>query len=186
MPFRAFVGVPVPSDPALVRLLDGLDALGADLKVVAPDHLHVTLSFLGNVPDDAPAALAEALDEAARATPPFDATLDGVGAFPSARRPRVVWAGSKDAAPLTGLSTRVRDALSARGYRGDDKDFRAHVTLGRVKGERGHERLVAFLREHGRDALPTVPVRVVNLYRSRLGAGGPTYDVLHEARLGAA
>lgn len=186
MPFRAFVGVPVPAEPPLVALLDGLAATGADLKVVDPAQLHVTLSFLGQVPDEAAPRIAAALDEAARPFAPFKLRLQGVGAFPSARRPRVVWAGSKDAEPLVKLANATRDTLRAAGFAGDDKDFRAHVTLARTRSEARIAGAVAFLRDHGRDELPEVPVRDVRLYRSVLSPGGPAYEVVHAAALGGA
>lgn len=185
MAFRAFVGVPIGPLPALVRLLEGLDACGADLRTVPPEHLHLTLSFLGDVPDDAAGPLAAALDAAVRPFHAFEARLRGVGAFPNARRPRVAWVALEDPRPTVDLALAVREALRNAGHPGDDKDFRAHVTLARVKSERGLDRLVAFLRDHGRDDLATVDVREVRLYRSVLGPQGAAHETLHAARLGA-
>jgi 2'-5' RNA ligase len=181
--FRAFVGTPLAREPRLDALLDALAATSADLKVVEGDHLHVTLSFLGDVPDDAAPRLAAALDEAARRVAPFELALEGVGAFPNARRPRVVWAGAADPRPLADLASRVRERLAEAGFPGDDKEFRAHVTLARVRSERGIGRLVDFLRDHGRDALPSFPVREAVLFRSDLSPHGATHRRLHEARL---
>jgi len=185
VPFRAFVGIPLKAEPALVALLDALDATGADLKVVAPDHLHLTLSFLGDVPDDAAGPLARALDDATRGERAFPLALAGVGAFPSARRARVVWAGARDPARVSALAAKVRASLAAAGHQGDDKDFRAHVTLARVRSDRGADKVERFLQAHGRDELPTVPVEEVVLFRSTLGPHGPAYDRVHVARLGA-
>lgn len=180
---RAFVGVPIPPEPALTTLLAALDALDADLKVVAPHQLHVTLAFLGDIPEDA--ALAPALDQAVVGVPKFDLALQNVGAFPNARRPRVIWAGVHDPARLQQLASRVRDALRQAGWPGDDKEFQAHVTLARVKSHRGEAAVTAFLRDHARDELPTLPVGVVRLYWSQLSPAGPSYAVIHESALEA-
>jgi 2'-5' RNA ligase len=180
--FRAFAAVPVGSEPSLVALLDGLRKTGDELRVVDPDHLHVTLAFLGDVPDDATPRLAAALDEAARPLAPFRLRLVTVGAFPSARRPRVVWAGAEDAKPIAELATRTRASLAAAGFAGDEKDFRAHVTLARARREAGHE-VVRFLQAHAHDAAADVPVRESVLFKSTLGPRGPTYDALHRAPL---
>lgn len=185
MAFRAFVGVPVGPLPALVRLVEGLDACGADVRTVAPEQLHLTLSFLGDVPDDAAGPLAQALDAATRAFRPFTARLKGVGAFPNARRPRVAWVALEDPKPMVDLALAVRGALQAAGFPGDDKDFRAHVTLARTRSERGLDKLVGFLREHGRDEAGDVDVREVRLYRSVLGPQGALHETLHAARLEA-
>lgn len=179
MAFRAFVGIPVPAEPALVALLEALGATGADVKVVEPQNLHLTVSFLGSVPDEAAATIAAALREGVRGVAPLSLDLHAVGAFPSAARPRVVWAGIRNPKPVSDLAVRVRGALAVAGLPQDTKDFRAHVTLGRVKSGRGHDRLVAFLRAHGHHELPTVPVLDVRLYRSVLGPAGPTYETVH-------
>lgn len=185
MAYRGFAAVPVPAEPALAALLGELGRLRADVKPVPPDQLHFTLSFLGETPDEATAPLAEALREATRGLAPFEVELHGVGAFPSARRPRVVWAGVRDPKPLVALALRTRDAFARAGHVGDDKDFRAHLTLGRVKSERDLDELGRFLRVHADDALPTVRVREARLYKSTLGPQGPTYETLAAATLEA-
>lgn len=185
MAFRAFVGVPVGPLPPLVRLLEGLDACGADVRTVPPGQLHLTLAFLGDVPDDAPAPLAAALDAATRPFRRFAARLHGVGAFPHARRPRVVWVGVEDPRPLVDLALAVRGALEGAGFPGDGKDFRAHVTLGRMRSERGLGRVADFLKEHGRDEAGEVDVGEVRLYRSVRGPQGAVHEPLHAARLEA-
>ncbi|HEX2021587.1 MAG TPA: RNA 2',3'-cyclic phosphodiesterase [Candidatus Thermoplasmatota archaeon] len=184
MPFRAFAGVPVPADPRLLALLDGLRATRGDLKVVEPGNLHMTLSFLGQVPDEAAGPLSRALDEAAARFAPFRAQLSGVGAFPSARRPRVVWAGVQDPAPLAALANAVRDAFARAGHAGDDKDFRAHATLARVREGSRADDVARFLQRHASDPLPEIEVADARLYRSVPSPRGPTYEVVHAARLG--
>jgi 2'-5' RNA ligase len=181
MAFRAFVGIPLPADAALASLLDALAGCGADLKLSAPEKLHLTLSFLGDVPDDAAPRLAAALDDAARGAPTFTLEMHGVGAFPNPRRPRVVWAGSRPCPPLDALAARVRAALPPE----DDKPFRAHVTLGRVREGGRLGGLPALLASRRDEALPTVRVDVVKLWRSALGPGGARHEALHAAPLEA-
>src|SRR5205809_606055 len=83
-------GSPVGPLPSLVALLDELGRSGARIKLVQPENLHTTIAFLGDVPDDATSRLSGALDEAVKGTPPLAMRLRGVGAFPSAKRARVV------------------------------------------------------------------------------------------------
>lgn len=183
MPFRGFVAVPVPAAPPVVALLEEVARLDADVRAVEPENLHVTLSFLGQLPDEAIAPIAEGMAEAAGKVAPFRLRLAKVGAFPRARDPRVVWVGVEDPRPISELATRTRAALEARGFPGDAKDFRAHLTLARVKGERGLDRLVTFLRLHGADVLDEMDVRETRLFRSVLSPRGPTYDTLAIAPL---
>lgn len=175
---RAFVGVPVPPERELVTLLDRLAALRADLKVVDPANLHLTLAFLGEVADARAPDLAEAVRRATRKHAPFTTGLAGVGAFPNARHPRVVWVGATEAQKLTGLALAVRDEIAAAGLVEDGKDFRAHVTVARTRSERSMDDLVRFLQSHGRDEFPDLSVREARVYRSVLGPSGPAYETL--------
>lgn len=169
-----------------MSLLGELGRLDADLRPVEPEHLHVTLSFLGQVPDDAREALAAAIVEGARGIHAFDVELRAVGAFPNVRHPRVVWVGVRDPRPLVELALRTREALARAGHAGDDKDFRAHLTLARVKSERGIGEVVRFLRAHGADdAIARFRVGETRLYESRPGTRGPTYETLAVAPLEA-
>lgn len=186
MAFRAFVGVPLQAEPTIQGILESLATSRADLKVVQPANLHATLSFLGDVPDDARGPLAGALDRAVEGVAAFDARLSGIGAFPHARRPRIVWMGIEDPRPLVALATRVRASLAQAGYAGDDKEFRAHITLARTRSERNLAELVAWLRDHAHDPLPEFHVTDARLYRSVLGPAGPTYETLHAASLAPA
>ncbi|HUR70299.1 MAG TPA: RNA 2',3'-cyclic phosphodiesterase [Candidatus Thermoplasmatota archaeon] len=185
MAFRAFVAVAVPPEPSLVALLDELARLRADVTPVDAAQLHFTLSFLGQVADEAQPALAAAVAEAARGARRFALRLLHVGAFPNVRHPRVVWVGVEDPGPISTLAIRVRAELAARGYSGDDKDFRAHLTLARVRSPQAADELSTFLRRHGADVFHETPVESVSLYRSTPGPHGPRYEALATAALEA-
>lgn len=179
---RAFVAVPVPAAPSLAALVAALGGI-PHLRVVDPDHMHLTLSFLGDIMDAKVPDVAAALDRGVAGARAFTLPLHGVGAFPEPRRPRVVWAGARACPPMDSLAENVRGALRDAGFPGDDKPFRAHVTLARPKPEGAGAPLVAFLAAHRNDEFAEVDVREVHLYRSTLGAGRPQYDIIHTARL---
>jgi len=117
---RAFVAVEVPSPP------------GAAPRRSAPEHL--TLLFLGEIPRERVPPISEALAPVGAAVPPFDATLEGVGAFPTAEHPRVVWVGATEgSAELTRLANGVREALATEGDPTRRETFSPHLTLFRVR-----------------------------------------------------
>lgn len=172
-------------DPALDALCAALAATGADVKPTKPGQVHLTLAFLGDVPDEGVPAMGKAVDDACAATGAIPLQLHGVGAFPNAQAPRVVWAGARPSPPLDALAKRVRDRLDEAGFPSDPKPFRAHATLARVRSPRGLEGLRAFLAARREEALPLKILSRVVLFRSDQGPGGPSYHALHEARLGA-
>lgn len=183
--YRAFVAVPVPPEAALAALAEELRATPADLGVTDPAKHHLTLSFLGEVPDEATPALAAALDAACAGETAFTLQLHGVGAFPHPQRPRVVWAGARPEPALDRLAARTRAALQEAGFPGDGKPFRVHLTLARTRSPRGNAAVAEFVRRHADAPLPGLPVREVRLYRSTLHPQGARYDVMHAASLEA-
>src|SRR5690242_56095 len=97
--------------------------------------MHVTLAFIGNVPEPTLGDATDAAREAADATRAFELRVAGLGQFPERGRPHVVWLHFADPAPLTDLAERVRRSLTARGVSFDEKPFRPHLTLARVREE---------------------------------------------------
>ncbi|MCE2538903.1 MAG: RNA 2',3'-cyclic phosphodiesterase [Acidobacteria bacterium] len=157
--------------------------LGASIRWVRPAKLHLTLAFLGDVPD--PSTILRALAAAPFAQPPFRLSLSVAGVFPSSGAPRVVWMGpgrgGEQAAVVARLLWR---RLEDRGYGPGPPRFEPHVTLGRVRRLRTHggRRLRAALAE---TALPPISWTVdrISLYQSRLESEGSTYHRLATAAL---
>ena len=145
---RAFVAVEVPSgagDPGGVA-------------TPAPDHR--TLRFLGEIDEPTAEALLRSLGPAVARVPAFEFVLEGVGAFPSADRPRVVWRGvSRGEAELRALARVVRETVDASGAVRDPAPFVPHVTLFRVRSPRDRERAARLLAP-GASLPPPTPVGV--------------------------
>ena len=99
-----------------------------------PEKLHVTIAFLGNVETVRVPGIEAALDDVATHTPPFTLSLDKLGAFPHARRPRIVFIGSRaQGAPFRTLAATLRLRFEAMGFTFAD-DAVMHVTIARTKG----------------------------------------------------
>jgi 2'-5' RNA ligase len=167
---RLFVAID-PPDP----IRDALAALELRGRLSRPprDQLHLTLRFLGEVDADHVPELIGAL---AVQVPRFTLRVAGGGAFPSASRPRVLWAGiGGDVDALVALATRVEAAVRSVGLPPADKPFRAHLTLARVRDGRVPDAVAAV------QALPDLgewPVREVLLVKSTLGERGAVHERL--------
>jgi len=189
---RLFLAVfpPAAVQCAAYALIERLRRPGDGVSWVKSENLHYTLRFLGEVGEDGARRAAEAATEAAAAAPVFAATLGGLGAFPSARRPRVIWIGmSAGGEALVALARGLDRALAQRGFGAADKPFSAHLTLGRVREPRpasaGVPDWAAMLggvaMEAGADASFTVDR--IGVVESRLNPRGSIYTVRAEARL---
>jgi RNA 2',3'-cyclic 3'-phosphodiesterase len=143
----------------------------------APEHL--TLRFLGEISPESVPALEATLRPALAPLAPFDLVVEGIGAFPSAERPRVVWRGvGSGEAPLRRLAGAVRDAVRAAGFPDDPVAFTPHVTLFRVRSPRDQDRARALLDRRTPPPPPTrVVVREVELLESTLTGTGAIHQV---------
>ena len=149
---------------------------------VREENLHLTMRFLGEVDDGRAAELVERFGEPCE-TATFSIELCGIGIFPPSGPPRVVWIGVTNGADrLAVLDAEVERRMAAAGFGRDDRPFRAHLTIGRVKDALGPSGGRQMLAEPV-GSLGTSRVTHVVLYESRLSARGPTYVALARAPL---
>ncbi|UCC26826.1 MAG: RNA 2',3'-cyclic phosphodiesterase [Gemmatimonadales bacterium] len=148
------------------------------------DNFHITLKFLGDVRPERVESVQEIMERVAASTVPFQATVDGFGAFPTIRKPSVLWARVGATPELRCLKQDLEWALAELGFEKETRAFHPHLTLGRASGGggagafRGLDELTASLEVESQ-----FTVRTVDLMRSQTGRNGPRYSVLHKARL---
>jgi len=153
---------------------------------VAPDRLHTTLKFLGEQDASVVPNIARAVATLGDTHDACNVRLHGYGAFPNFRRPKVVWIGGEPAEPLAAIAKAIDDACTALGLPREERLFRAHVTLGRVK--RPLDRREALRLEStalARHEQFPWHVGSVEIMQSVLGRSGPTYTVLESIPLRA-
>jgi 2'-5' RNA ligase len=152
---------------------------GREVRWVRPESYHLTLRFLGEISEEQAARVAARVGEAVAPLLPFELRLGELGAFPSARRPRVIAVSVVPEAPLLELAERVEAATLRAGLAPEARSFRPHLTLGRVR-DRAHPDLGAA------GPLPPEPFRVaeVVLFRSDLLPEGALHTPLERLALG--
>jgi len=157
------------------------------VRWVAPEALHLTLKFLGEVESPRESAVLAAMHDLAPGSRPFTLSLGGFGAFPSVERPRVVWLGCEGVPALELLQHAVEQRMHALGFPLEGRPFRPHLTLGRVRSggqrrERDPPDLGALL--DGLDFTGAATIESLDLMESRLGPDGPRYSVRQAVPLG--
>jgi len=173
---RLFVAADLPRD-----LRDRLAAIQVQgrtwplpVRWVRPEGIHLTFKFLGEVAPDRVGAIHEALESARHSTAPFFLTTAGTGSFPEHGQPQVLWIGiGGDLESSARLQTAIESALVGIGLEPEDRPYRPHLTLGRVKGPPRGEWRSSLAAAAG------APVRFevddFVLYESRHSPGGSTY-----------
>lgn len=146
------------------------------VKWVGPDLIHLTLKFLGEVPDQAVGEVCRLAEETARSHSAFEMKVQGLGTF--GRPARVLWAGIEDCPVLRALQEDLEGRLETAGWPREDRAFSAHLTLCRMKDPKAGARLAEALQGQTSLTLGSVWVDRVIVYESQLQAGGPVYTVV--------
>lgn len=188
---RAFIAVELTPE-----ILAQLAQVQAQLKAALPkasvrwvhtDGIHLTLKFLGEVPQSQLDMIKSALGGAAKNVPAFTFSVGQAGCFPNERRPRVVWIGVQEpAGTLNRLQRAVESAIAPLGYPAESRPFQPHLTLGRV----ARDVSLGDLRKLGDGiiaanvgTLGQVSARDVALIKSDLKPTGAEYTALMRAPL---
>lgn len=188
---RSFVAIPLsPQVGKNARnLIRDLSEERDGVQWVPIDNLHLTLKFLGDVVDREVPQVCLAIRQVCAAMEPFGIELAGTGGFPSIDRPRVLWAGIVDGGEaLIDLVSRLEIALADLGFKPEPRDYRPHLTLGRVRGSNriATTDVITKLTRYTHRRLGAMEVDQVRLYASYLDKAGPTYHVMDTIPLGAA
>ena len=176
---RLFIAVDVPSEirKALGDVQRALRPLSGSARWVAPESIHITLRFLGEVPekrlDDIKAELKGLTWK------PFTVTVRGVGFFPGTRSPRVLWAGM-EAPTMEGLAEQLDTRMERLGFEKEKRAFRAHITLARAKNNRIDSSLVSAAAKFEEHDFGSFTVDRVFLFKSTLKPSGAVYEKLKE------
>ena len=179
---RIFVAVDLPED--LRPKIEDIQSKFGDFrfKFVKPDIVHITMKFLGEVPEEEIESITEVLDSIS--CEPFEISVKGVGVFPKPRFAKVIWLGCEG--DFEQLHKSIEESLSSFRFAKDLHPFNAHATLARVKylPKKKKEDFMQLLEELKDIEVGTMHVNSIRLKKSTLTPEGPVYETLHEVKLG--
>jgi 2'-5' RNA ligase len=186
---RSFLAIEVPK-PILEKIEEvqaDLRSAHAEVRWVNPEKIHLTLKFFGNIEESRIDSIFKSIEEPVRNTLPFSIRLQGMGAFPHLKNPRVIWLGLVNGSEiLTSLQKQTETQLEKIGFQAEDRPFHPHLTLGRMKSSRGKDDLVARMERHKEEEFGDFQVERVVLFKSDLKPSGPIYTPLGNVKLGGA
>jgi 2'-5' RNA ligase len=181
---RLFVALDIPE-----TVRDSLSTLSRQLQKVYPgarwvhlDRAHLTIKFIGETPVDRAERIRSLLDTMP-ATGPIELCFAGLGYFPNARRPRVLWAGIESSEELRALAASVEARLEPLDIPREEREFQPHITLARFDNPKGIEPLRAAVEALGRPEFGRTRAEEFYLYQSVLKRGGAEYTRLASFRL---
>jgi 2'-5' RNA ligase len=180
---RCFVAVDIDDPGIMGRIVaaqERIAATGADVKPVEEENIHVTLRFLGEIPE-AKTAEAAGVVRGIRFAP-FRIRFRGVGVFPSLSRPSVVWVGIEGGVgELLAVFSELEGGLTRIGFERERRGFQPHVTVCRVQSGRNRAELAEAVTKLGGADFGEMDIRRILLKRSVLTPRGPIYSTVAES-----
>lgn len=186
---RAFIAIEIPNQiqQAIHKATSNLRSeLGAAIRWVSPENIHLTLKFLGDISPAQVDALTSTLRAQADSVPAFDVEVGGLGSFPDVKRAHVLWVGLESPAELAALSRGIESACARLGYEPEKRGFSPHLTIGRVRQDvsaADTQKIRRALEAATIDSLGAVRVDSVHLFKSDLKRNGAVYTKLFSAPL---
>jgi 2'-5' RNA ligase len=164
------------------RLKAALGDERSPLKWIRPEHMHLTLVFLGELDDGVARSMAEAIERPVQ-TDRFAIVFGGLGTFPSAGAPRVLWLGvTAGAREVASVQREVAARVTRLGIALERRPFHPHLTLARWRTSRPSDRRQVVSADWAHE-VARIEVHQVSLIHSRLSPDGPTYAALSQGSL---
>jgi 2'-5' RNA ligase len=186
---RAFIAVELPLEirQTVCAATSTLrNEIGALVRWVPIENMHLTLKFLGDVSPPNVELLSQMLRAEMDLFNCFDLRLNGLGSFPNLKRPRVLYIGIQAPAALEALQRGIESGSSRLGYGSEERGFSPHLTIGRVKQNvtATEQQAIRHALENTQiDSLGTARVNSVELFKSDLKPTGSVYTRLYSASL---
>lgn len=184
---RCFVAIELPASvrARLAWLQTQLADLDRSIRWTRPEQVHLTVKFLGEVPESQVPQICRTTVEVAGQLAPIPLIVDGTGCFPPGGPVRIVWAGIQGPPPeLVTCHEAIERAFAQLGYPPEERAFRPHLTIGRSRDQRGARGVRDAIATAGDLGCPPFTAGELVVFQSVLGRSGPAYTRLVTAKLG--
>jgi RNA 2',3'-cyclic 3'-phosphodiesterase len=181
--FRGFIAIEIKPTDKIKELEQAIRKTGADVKLVEPQNIHITLKFLGDTNEDDLESIERFMKETACLVKPFSITLQGTGVFPNENYLKVIWIGINDKGDIKTLTQTLDEKLTILGFQKETRGYSPHLTIGRVKTARNKAQLLQTVQSFTTVEFAQQKIHSITLKKSELTPTGPIYTTLREIPL---
>ncbi len=177
---RIFIAIKIEAGKTLLEVMSSFIASlkNESIKWIDPKNVHITLAFLGDTSEEKIASLDSMLKEKCEGFGDFELIVKGSGVFRNMNDPRVIWAGIEGSEKLGLLNGQILKGLGEVGIEIENRTFRPHLTLGRIRHLKSDIALKDIIARYSSTTIQKVHVSDVILFESTLLSTGPLYTVI--------
>ncbi len=186
MTIRCFIAINLPDrvTRSIADLIAELRKTGVDVAWVQAEKIHLTLKFLGNTDDSMIPEIKERISKKLSHYNAFCIKIVGTGCFPSEKRPRVIWIGIERSAFLNSIQKAMDTVFEQLGFAAEDRPFSPHLTVGRVRSQKGITAMLRRFAEFRTTDFGIVEVKGIHIMKSELKPAGAEYTCIAEIPIG--
>jgi 2'-5' RNA ligase len=181
--FRGFIAIDIKATPQITMFEKEITKTGADVKLVEPGNIHITVKFLGDTDENYIDAIEQSIKESVLVVKPFPITLEGTGVFPNQSYIKVIWIGITDDGKIETIARAIDEKLETFGFKKENRGFSPHLTVGRVKTARNKDQLLKVIGNYKTVEFTIQNIQSITLKKSELTPKGPIYTTLREVLL---
>lgn len=183
---RSFIAIDLIEEETrnkIIQVQEKIDATEAgNLNLVKPENFHITMKFLGDINESEVKEIKEVLNQFKKYSAE-ELTVNGIGVFPHYGYIKVIWAGLESKPILQEIKSELETKLANLGFETDDRDFKPHITIGRVKDVWAKDKLVSLLKDLQEKNFGVMNLDKIKLKKSTLTSEGPIYETISEVEL---
>jgi 2'-5' RNA ligase len=181
--FRGFIAIDIETNQKIIELFNKIGQTGANLKIVEPQNIHITLKFLGDTDEKLIEEIEQIIEKSVKENNPFEIKLTGTGVFPNPGYIKVVWIGIEENGIIGEIAGRIDEQTHKLGFERDKRRFSPHLTIARVKSAKNKDRLIQVLNQYSDTEFIKFKVESIKLKKSELTPKGPIYTTLKEIKI---
>ncbi len=182
---RAFIAIKIPEYivEKIKSVQNELKKTTTQVSWVNPGNIHITLKFLGNIDESKIDEVVSQIKNAVVGLPQFNIRIQGIGAFPNFKRPKVFWIGTEQNEQLIKLANSIDMNMLTLGFKKESRPFKAHLTFGRVKGTQEMTECLDILHQNINFKGGCFLAEEIFLIKSDLKPTGAVYTPLEKIKL---
>jgi len=178
--FRGFIAIEIEPFQKLVQFENEIKNSGAQVKLVEPKNVHITLKFLGDTEEALIDEIENIMKNAVKDIKPFKVKLSSAGVFPNQNYIKVVWIGIQNGEVIGEIANNIDEPLAKLGFERERRRFSPHLTIARVKTAKNKEKLMQIVNNYSEIEFKEMEINSIKLKQSELTPKGPIYTTLRE------
>ena len=181
--FRGFLAIDIGSNQNIIKLENEIKKTKANIKLVEPENIHITIKFLGDTDEQLIDEIENIIKKSVEKIKPFNISLKSIGVFPNTNYIKIIWIGIESGPEISTITDNINEKLIDLGFKKENRGFSPHLTIGRVKSVKNKDKILGIISNYKDFEFAKITVDSIKLKKSVLTEKGPIYTTLKDIKI---